>query len=84
VTSSPVDREVYNEHQTVIKALVGCRDVLVSADKSQAPQNSPVAEAVGPSGCVYLITKVLCLASDHHAHLSAHSHFTCVRVATHF
>jgi hypothetical protein len=67
VTSSPVDMEVYNEHHTVIKALVGCRDILVSADKSLALQNNPVAEAVGPSGCVYLVTKVLCLVSHHRA-----------------
>lgn len=67
VTSSPVEMAVYNEHHTVIKALVGCRDILVSADKSLALQNNPVAEAVGPNGCVYLISKVLCLVSHHHA-----------------
>lgn len=83
VTSSPVDKEVYDEYHSVIKALVGCRDVLVSADKSLALQNNPVAEAVGPSGCVYLITKVLCLVSHLHAQLSAHAHVSCVQVATH-
>ena len=83
VTSSAVDIKVYNEHHTVIKALVGCRNILVSADKSVALQNNPVAEAVGPNSCVYLITKVLCLVSHHHAQLSAHAHFRCVRVVTH-
>jgi hypothetical protein len=75
VTSSPLEREVYSEHQSVVKALVGCGDVVVSADKSQALQNNPVAEAVGPSGCVYLIAKVLCLASHLCVRLSAQPHF---------
>lgn len=83
VMSSPVDAGVYTEHQSVVEMLVGCGDVVVSTDECLALRKNPVAEAVGPSTCVYLLTKVLCLASHHYAWLSPHSYFRCVQGATH-
>jgi hypothetical protein len=64
VTSSASDREVYSEHVTVMKALVGCRDIVVAAHESPVLRDNCVSEAVGPSGCVHVVAKVPSLASD--------------------
>lgn len=63
VMPSAADRQVYSEHLTVVKVLAGCRNVVVADRQSPALKNNYVAEAVGPSGCVHLISKVLCLMS---------------------
>jgi hypothetical protein len=61
VTPLAADREVYSEHLAVMKMLAGCRSIVVAAHESPALKNTSVAKAVGLSGCVYLVAKVLCL-----------------------
>jgi hypothetical protein len=58
---SAADRQVYSEHLTAVKVLAGCRNIVITAQQSPALKDNFVAEAVGPSGCVLLVTKVLCL-----------------------
>jgi hypothetical protein len=64
VTSSALDQEVYSEHLSVIKALVGSGDIVVAAYESPVLRDGCVSEAVGPSGCVHLAVKVVCFVSD--------------------
>jgi hypothetical protein len=64
VTTSASDQEVYSENLTVMKALVGCGDIIVAAYESPALGDNRVSEAVGPSACVQLVVKVGCLVSD--------------------
>jgi hypothetical protein len=60
---SAVDRQVHSEHLTVVKVLSGCRNIVIAAQQSPALKGNSVAEAVGPSCRVHLLTKVLCLKS---------------------
>jgi hypothetical protein len=64
VTSSALEQGVYTEHLTVVKALVGCGDVVVAAYESPVLRGNYVSEAVGPSSCVHLVVKVFCFMSD--------------------
>jgi hypothetical protein len=63
VTSSALDQKVYSEHLTVMTALVDCGDIVVGAYESPVLRDSCMSEAVGPSGCVHLLVKVLCFVS---------------------
>jgi hypothetical protein len=63
VTSSALEQGVYNEHLTVMKALVGCGDFVVAAYESPVLRDNCVSEAMGPSSCVHLIVKVVCFMS---------------------
>ncbi|XP_021915819.1 valine--tRNA ligase-like isoform X2 [Zootermopsis nevadensis] len=67
VMPSAADRQVYSEHLTVVKVLAGCRNVVVADRQSPALKNNYVAEAVGPSGCVHLISKQVMDASEQDA-----------------
>jgi hypothetical protein len=61
VTTSESDQGVYSENLTVVKALAGCGDIVVAAYDSPVLKANHLAEAVGPSACVHLIVKVVCL-----------------------
>jgi hypothetical protein len=47
-----------------MKAVVGCGDIVVAAHESPVLRDNRMFEAVGPSGCVHLVVKVVCFVSD--------------------